>query len=174
MMIGLPGSGKTFFAEQFSEMFGAPYIDANFVEQHCADQQSSDELCRHFLNEIVRTKQTFIYEGAGLTRASRTEFARWARGNGYQPLFVWVQTDETTCRRRAQKTRSIDAEQFASIARSFTEPNHTERTIVISGKHTFKTQARAILSRLGDANRNNQAIQPQPRPSIQRRGISIQ
>lgn len=77
MMVGLPGSGKTFFAQQFADTFGAPFIDAAYVEERGRDEQASGELNAMFLNEIARTNQTFIYEGDSLSRTHRTDFARW-------------------------------------------------------------------------------------------------
>ena len=175
MMVGLPGSGKTFFAEQFADMFGAPFIDTAFVAQRSLDDKAGEEICRRLLNEIVRTKQTFIYEGDSLSRVRRAEFARWVKSQGYKPLFIWVQTDAATCRRRIQKTRSIDPSAFDSAVKSFTEPNAIERPVVISGKHTYKTQARTVLSRLGDSNRAGRVASPvQQRPSIHSRNINIQ
>lgn len=176
MMVGLPGSGKTFFAQQFSEMFNAPFIDSPFVIRRSLDSSAGEEICQRFLNEIVRTKQTFIYEGDSLSRVRRAEFARWVKGHGYKPLIIWVQTDESTCRRRIQKTNSLDAMGFDAAIKSFTEPNSTERAVVISGKHTYKTQARTVLARLSDSNR---AGRPTPvlarqRPETRRRSVGIQ
>ena len=86
MMVGLPGSGKTFFAQQFAETFNAPFINAAYVEERGRDEEASSELNAMFLGEIARTNQTFIYEGDSLSRTHRTDFARWARMHNYQPL----------------------------------------------------------------------------------------
>jgi len=79
MMVGLPGSGKTFFAQQFSEMFNAPFVDSQFISEHSLDSNASEEVCQRFLAEIARTKQTFIYEDSNLSRVRRAEFAREIR-----------------------------------------------------------------------------------------------
>ena len=60
-----------------------------------------------------------------------------------------MQTDEATCRRRIQKGHSLDTINFDAAVKSFTEPNAIEKPVVISGKHTYKTQARTVLARLG-------------------------
>ena len=65
---------------------------------------------------------------------------------------------------------------FDAAIKSFTEPNSTERAVVISGKHTYKTQARTVLARLSDSNR---AGRPTPvlarqRPETRRRSVGIQ
>ncbi|TWP20870.1 ATP-binding protein [TM7 phylum sp. oral taxon 346] len=176
MMVGLPGSGKTFFAQQFSEMFNAPFVDSQFISEHSLDSNASEEVCQRFLAEIARTKQTFIYEDSNLSRARRAEFARWAKGHGYKPLIIWVQTDEATCRRRIQKGHSLGTINFDAAVKSFTEPNAIEKPVVISGKHTYKTQARTVLARLGDSNRPSRPMTSlaRQRPEVRRRGISIQ
>ena len=56
MMVGLPGSGKTFFAQQFSEMFNAPFVDSQFISEHSLDSNASEEVCQRFLAEIARTQ----------------------------------------------------------------------------------------------------------------------
>lgn len=164
MMVGLPGSGKTQFATQFAETFNAPFVDVAYVEARCSDETAASELSAMFLNEITRTGQTFIYEGDSLSRVHRTEFARWARSRGYQPLFVWVQVDEPTCKRRTIKSQSMDADQFDQAVKRFSEPHFDERPVVISGKHTYATQARTVLGRLGTDNRPA-THQPAPRPN---------
>lgn len=174
MMVGLPGSGKTFFAQQFADTFGAPFIDAAYVEERGRDEQASGELNAMFLNEIARTNQTFIYEGDSLSRTHRTDFARWARAHNYQPLFVWVQVDESTCRRRVSKAQTMTAEQFDDAVRQFSEPHVHEKPIVISGKHTYATQARTVLSRLGSENRAAQTLSVQPAERTRQRSVRIQ
>lgn len=173
MMVGLPGSGKTYFAKQFSEMFSAPFIESEYIVANSRDKKSGDALSKFILSAITKTHQTFIYESDNFSRARRAEFAKWAKANGYKPLFVWVQTDEATCRKRAQKEKYLDSEAFDTAKHSFTEPNASEKPVVISGKHTYKTQARTVLARLGDSNRPTRQSILQQRPDTQNR-ITIQ
>ena len=172
MMVGLPGSGKTFVATQFAETFNAPFIDVAYVESRSRDADSAAELNSMFLDEIARTSQTFIYEGDSLSRAHRTEFARWARAHNYQPLFVWVQVDQPTCKRRALKAQTLNEEQFDQAVKRFSEPHFDEKPIVISGKHTYATQARTVLARLGSENRVDASVHVAARGS--NRSIRIQ
>lgn len=174
MMVGLPGSGKTFFAQQFAETFNAPFINAAYVEERGRDEEASSELNAMFLGEIARTNQTFIYEGDSLSRTHRTDFARWARMHNYQPLFVWVQVDESTCRRRVLKAQTMTAEQFDSAVKRFSEPHVHEKPIVISGKRTYATQARTVLSRLGSENRSAARPSVQPAERVVQRPIRVQ
>ncbi len=148
MMVGIPGSGKTYFAEQFAATFGAPYINSSYYQALAKDEEAAEALIAMTLAEITKTKQTFIFEGYSDSRVRRTEFARLMSSKGYKPLIIWVQTDEATSRNRALKAHSLAADAFTAILSKFSAPHPLEKPIVISGKHTYASQARVVLSRL--------------------------
>lgn len=156
MMVGIPGSGKTFFARQFADTFHTPYIDYNEIGSRAADGGASGELTLIFLAEIAKTQQTFIFEGSSDTRANRTEFAKWARAQGYTPLFVWTQTDQATSLKRTLKANKVSRDDFADTLQDFSPPHPDEKPVVISGKHTYASQARTVLAHLGADNRPKQ------------------
>lgn len=174
MMVGLPGSGKSFFAEKFAETFKAPYIDALTLTSYAKDVPSAMKIITEFAGQIVKTGQTFIYEGDTDSRALRTEFAQFARSHGYQPLIVWVQVDERTAKDRTLKAGKMDEETFVDVIKRFSAPHATERPVVISGKHTYASQAKTVLAHLSKSIRPQAAQQParsvQP---PQRRSISV-
>jgi len=145
-MVGLPGSGKTFFAAQFAKAFGSPFIDINELSGYCQDDAAAAVVGKTFLQEIAKTKQPFIYEGDSNTRARRSEFVRWARSEGYRPVIIWVQTDVTTARSRSVKNQRLSREAFDYYVRRFSEPNAGELYFVISGKHPYSSQSRAALT----------------------------
>lgn len=178
MMVGLPGSGKSFFAKAFAETFHAPYIDYNDIGACAADGAKASELTLLFLREIAKTQQTFIFEGSSDTRSNRTEFAKWARAQGYTPLYIWTQTDQATCLKRSLKSGTLTREQFATVVRDFSPPHPQEKAVVISGKHTYASQAKVVLAQLSADNRpaSTHAARPQPRqsnPTHSARTISI-
>jgi len=151
LVVGIPGSGKTFFAQHFSETFNAPFIDASQLHSYLQDSTTVETVVKTFLDEIVKTHQTFIHEPVASSRTNRTEFAKWARSVGYEPLVVWVQTDSATAERRSQKLgRSTN--EHEDLVRRFSAPHASEKPAVISGKHTQSSQARAVLTRLSAAH----------------------
>lgn len=164
MMVGIPGSGKSFFASQFSDMFNVPYVDSLFIEDKSADGQKASELVAFMLGEITKTGQSFIYEGNSDSRTLRTDFSKWARAHNYQSLFVWVQADKATSLKRSLKMKTLTQEQFESALQGFVPPHPDEKPIVISGKHTYASQARAVLSYLGLSNRPARPVAPPVRP----------
>lgn len=153
MMVGIPGSGKSFFARQFSDTFHTPYVDYNEFDSRAADAQAASELTLLFLDQIAKTEQTFLFEGSSDTRSNRTEFAKWARARGYVPLFVWTQTDQVTSLKRSVKAGIISRDEFANRLRDFSPPHPDEKALVVSGKHTFASQLRVVLTHLGAINR---------------------
>lgn len=147
-MVGIPGSGKSFFAHKFAETFHAPYLDQSTIEAVVADPQKTAELTDHFLRELVKTNQSIILEVECDTRQARTQLAKNLRSAGYTPLFVWVQVDAATARLRSQKARKMTKEQFDQRLKRFSSPHPTENPLVISGKHTYASQATLVLKKL--------------------------
>lgn len=159
MMVGLPGSGKSFFAEQFAATFNAPYIDALTLTSYAKDVKSAMKIITNFAGQVVKTKQTFIYEGDTDSRALRTEFAQFAKSKGYQPLVIWVQLDEKTAKDRTLKADKMDSSTFDEVAQGFQQPFSDEKPVVISGKHTYASQAKKVLASL------SREVQPPTTPS---------
>lgn len=155
VMVGLPGSGKSFFAQQFAETFRAPYVDRNRVAMYVhEDAEAADQIVSEQLDELLKTQQSIIVEGVSDTRTGRSELARRAKAAGYETLFIWVQTDPVTAKDRSTKItknstgRMLTPEAYDQAVKRFTPPAAAEKPVVISGKHTYATQAKAILKKL--------------------------
>lgn len=161
LVVGIPGSGKTFFAQHFSETFRAPFIEDRLIMSHVPDEAAADEILKVLLGEIAKTKQTFVYEPLLGDQITRSEFARWARSLNYVPLIIWVQTDEATAAKRARKN-GISKSDFSELMRKFNPPHAVEKPVVISGKHTKPSQTRTVLTRLS-ANHPVEPVQVPPR-----------
>lgn len=171
IMVGIPGSGKSTFAEKFSHTFNAPLVDIDQIMPRARDEAAADELLLMQLEEIIRTKSSVVIEADASSRVRRAELSKFIKANNYQPLFVWVQIDNDTAKQRSAKTKKILPEHFQAALKQFSTPHPTEKAIVISGKHTFASQAKIILKHLS-AERTIEAIQ-KPAPSRSAR-ITIQ
>lgn len=172
IMVGMPGSGKSFFAEKFSETFNAPYISHDkIIEITGGNNQLSAKYLSHLLHELFKTSHTIIVDGMADTRAQRSELRRLAQEAKYKPLFIWVQTDETTAKARAAKVNSAYRGE-----RKFIPPSIAEQPIaVISGKHTYATQAKVILKNLASAKQEARGsiVHERHAPLTTKRNISI-
>lgn len=176
VMVGIPGSGKSFFAEQFSDMFHAPYVDfAAILDIAQRDGDMSARYVTHLLKELFKTKTTVIVDGLGDTKAQRAELKNLANAAGYKTLLVWVQTDSTTAKSRSLKAAKkggnpVSEHEYDKIISGFSIPTVGEQpVIVISGKHTFATQARAVLKNLASP-RDTTPAQSAPAPRPESRG----
>lgn len=154
IMVGLPGSGKSFFAEKFSETFHAPCIGYDkIMEISGGNKKTSADYTAYLLNELFKTNHTIIIDGASDTRAERNELKRLSSAAGYKTLLIWVQTDEATAKSRSAKQKSASRGE-----RKFIAPSANEQPLmVISGKHTYATQAKAVLKNLASTK---QAARP--------------
>lgn len=154
MVYGAPGAGKTYFAEQFSEKFRAPFIDMTGLRRQifkkpsydAAENRDMKRLENHILSSIFKSGVMTLLEGGLDTRADRRRITNLANEAGYQPLLVWVQTDPKTTKSRAKSQMTV--KQFDELVGRLETPLGTEYPIVVSGKHTFDTQVRVILKQL--------------------------
>lgn len=166
MVIGLPGSGKSFFARQFSDMFNAPLVSVDYVrhtlfpESHFNPMEDKlvGALTENEINELFKTGKTFIVDGGVNSRQTRQHIERLGAKHGYGKLTIWVQTDEPTSFARSLKRNPskkvdelnapMDSQDFARYRKLFSVPVVSENVVVISGKHTYATQARVVLKKL--------------------------
>lgn len=150
VVIGLPGAGKSFFAKKFSKMFGAPHVDHTFYRTYIASSSASDAIMDDTIEKLMLTRQTIVIEGPGHERHSRKELGQLAHKKGYQILYIWVQVDPVTASGRAvNRTKSgISKQEFDNRLKKFHPPETNEPYLVISGKHTYQTQARTVLKKI--------------------------
>lgn len=158
IMVGAPGSGKSFFASRFSETFSVPYISWEAIRSvlfHEATYSKEDEtivedVAMAMLEQLVKTSATLIYEGDSLTQKSRLDLAKMIRKLGYEPLFVWVQIDSASSKARSLKLGMSPA-VYDTLERRFTPLKEAEPYVVVSGKHTYASQLKIVLRRLSSA-----------------------
>lgn len=164
--MGLPGSGKTFFARQFADLHKLPRLSEDVFRfelfenpQFNHDEAEIIERIMHYsLDQLMQTEQTIICEGGFLSAAQRKQIYEIATKNGYRTLVVWLQTDlETSVSRAKSRDRrsidnkysfAIDKQTFAAIKNSLDKPSEKEPVVVISGKHAFKNQCLTVLRKI--------------------------
>ncbi len=167
MMVGIPGAGKSFFAKQFSETFGAPLVSYDILNTITLRQLGSktiNEIIQHQITELYKPKRSFIIDGICASRSVRHKISLEARSAGYEALTIWVQTPEhiaeaRACRRNPRKhddihNISLTSAEFKSLSKKLTPPMH-EEYVAISGLQTYTSQAKAVLKRLSDNHRKD-------------------
>lgn len=162
VVIGHPGSGKSFFSRQFSDTFNAPRVSYDTLNHlikplSSASQKDAQKVIINILSEQIsetlKSQKTFIVDGVGSTKTERLSLRKQANGAGYDTLLVWVQTDEATTRYRSLNRKQEDQEalsldEYLKAVKRFTPPQANEPHVVISGKHTYATQAKVVLKKL--------------------------
>jgi len=167
IMVGIPGSGKSFFADQFAATFKSPIVSFNSIRSELfstptfSDTEDTviDQVANYMLGELFKTGRTIIYEGLSNQRNDRTEIARKSRDAGYDPMFVWVQTEPSSAQKRSTKPTdgrpAMTPEQFETRIKQFSPPHISECAVVISGKHTYNSQLKIVLKGI---------VTPPPKP----------
>lgn len=107
-----------------------------------------------------------MVEGIGLTDEDRRDLKLLTHTKGYEVLYVWVQTDPRIAEHRSvySKVATMTAREFADNAAGFEVLSpKTDAYVVISGKHTYATQAKTVLKRLV-ASKTNKPLSGGSRP----------
>lgn len=162
VVVGIPGAGKSFFAKQFADMFHAPLLSSDPILRAIPDstpeviQAISDSLTSELLPQLLKTQKTILLDGSGAMRNQRLDLQRLARQAGYDTLLVWIQTDAVTAKMRCVKPprgsekAAITPDDYDAMARKFSAPHPSEKYIVLSGKHTYASQAKMLLRKLSE------------------------
>jgi predicted kinase len=164
--MGLPGSGKSFFARQFAELYSLPRISEDRIrfelfEKPLFNDDEADIINRvsfYMLEQAMQTERTVVFEGSSLTSAQRKAAYELARSNGYRALVVWLQTDlETSAQRAATRDRrnpdskyafEVNNATFNKVKSTLERPTEKELVVVVSGKHAFKSQCLTVLRKI--------------------------
>lgn len=148
LVFGAPCSGKTTFSQQFAAQFNATFYDLDTLQQ---EHNLSRQFILLLVAEIAKTGATLVIEGGNDTEKDRHELIEILRNAGYTPTLIWIQTDVSTIRMRLKnKLKSVEkAKQvYDSRVAALEAPSNAEAPIVLSGKHTYHTQLKQVLTQL--------------------------
>ncbi len=148
LVFGAPCSGKTTFSKQFAAQFNATFYDLDQLKQ---EHNLSRQFILLLVAEIAKTGATLVIEGGNDTEKDRRELAEILRNAGYTPTLVWIQTDVSTIRARLKnKLKSVEKAKtvYDNRIKVLEAPSDAEAPIVLSGKHTYHTQLKQVLTQL--------------------------
>ncbi len=148
LVFGAPCSGKTTFSQQFAAQFGATFYDLDQLKQ---EHNLSRQFILLLVAEIAKTGSTLVLEGGNDTEKDRRELAEILRAAGYTPTLIWIQTDVSTIRMRLKnKLKSVEKAKtvYDDRVKALEAPSDAEAPIVLSGKHTYNTQLKQVLTQL--------------------------
>jgi len=163
---GYPGSGKSTFAQHFSAGHGLVHIGSDRIRYELfddpqytpAEENVVTHLMDYMLEQTIKAGVSAIYDYNVSTKKNRQILKDTAAKHNVTPLVVWIQTDKETSqyrsmnrdRRRAEDRYSfpLSRSQFDSFSDKMKKPGEKEASVVVSGKHAFRTQSLAILNKL--------------------------
>lgn len=166
---GIPGSGKTSFARHLAENIGGVHLQSDkirnelFEKPRFDDQENAivEHLMQYMAEEFLAAGMSVIYDGDSRTPQIRRNLKELARERRSFMLVGWLQIDTESAFARLLKRdrRKSDDKYAANYSRpefeaylsSMKNPSQSEEYVVISGKHNFQTQLRAVVKRLYDA-----------------------
>jgi predicted kinase len=166
LFYGYPGAGKTYFARQFCESVQAAHLQADRIrgelfEDPRYDKQENDivgQLMDYMTEEFLSAGVSVAYDANVFRAKQRRALYNMAHACRATPLLVWFQMDQDTAfarnikrdRRRADDkyAAALDRTSFESLIGQMQNPSASEDTAVISGKHLFKMQQSAVISKL--------------------------
>jgi len=153
IMIGIPGSGKSTFADRFADTFQAPIVSQTKLQrEYGLSEQEAESLRDTILTEYMKTHRTVLIDGGFNVKEKREALVRRVVKAGYRPLSIWVQTDTSEAYRRAIKPyprgSGMRDEEFDAYLDAFEAPGEKEKMVVISGKHTYTSQLKIVLKQL--------------------------
>lgn len=150
LVFGAPASGKTQFSEQFAKKYHIAYFNLAELRE---EYGLSRKLILMLVRELAKTHKNLVFEGEIDTEKSRAEIRNLLRAAGYSISTIWIQTDAATIRNRLkQRYRSVAKarEFYDESVPKLEAPSEVEHPIILSGKHTFETQARHVLAGLAN------------------------
>lgn len=166
-MYGLPGAGKSAFARQYAAETEIAHVHSDRIRHELFDDASFSasenqtvlRLATYMTEELLKLGQSLIFDMHLPTQRLREELKKLASENGAQTIIIWVQTDAETAEYRASHrdrrrpddrySFNLSHAQFEQLAAGVTGSFKTsEHPVVISGKHLFRLQIKAVERRL--------------------------
>jgi predicted kinase len=169
MLYGYPGAGKTYYARQLCEELQAAHVNSERVRQELFDDPRYDaqenqivkQLMTYMTEEFLSAGLSVVFDANAMRQSSRRELRELARRHKAETVLVWFQIDaDSSYMRSVNRDRRkyddkysipINQEMFERMTSSMQNPTPNEDYLVISGKHTFKTQYQTTIRRLYDS-----------------------
>lgn len=168
LLYGFPGSGKTYFARQFSESIQVAHLEQDRIRHELFEQPrytkqenaALNRITEYMVNEFLKAGISVVLDMNVMRISQRRAYREIARVNKATTLTVWFQVDADTSFMRNQKRDrrkhddrfavGYDVEQFKQIAAYMQHPEPTEDFVVVSGKHSFAGQLSSVIKKLSD------------------------
>ena len=165
LLYGFPGSGKTNFASQMTNVLDCAHVHGDRIRHELFEQPRYDEeeeaivkqLMDYMTEEFLKAGISVIYDASMSRKADRHEMRELARKKQAKTLLVWFQIDPDAAygrlrrrdRRKTEDKYALDytESEFRHAASRMQHPLPTEDFVVVSGKHTFPSQKSSVFKK---------------------------
>lgn len=158
MMLGLPGSGKSYTSAHIADLLGMALVSEDKIRESLFEEPSySKDEEAVVMQMMIMMMEEYLNLGlpvmfdAGLNKAvERKNLREISRKHKADTLLIWLQVDQETARLRTKvnkKQNAVNDKIFDITLETFQAPQN-EDYVVVSGKHTFESQKQMIIRKL--------------------------
>ncbi len=167
MMLGHPGSGKSYFTRQLAPILGAVRFNgdhmrvAMFKDPRLATRDDNPKVfgaIEYAMQEVLKAGYPVVYDVQHNKLADRERLSQMAAEHGATPVIVWIKTPKAIALKRgterqeqADQRRKTHEEMRASIdffIEALEAPRPDELLIEIDGTVSFEEQLRSFNQQL--------------------------
>ena len=164
-LYGLPGSGKTHFSSNLTEVLDSAHVHGDRIRNELFEEPRYDEqedgivshLMDYMTEEFLRAGISVVYDANMSRKNDRHAMREMARKKNAKTLLIWFQIDpdasysriKSRDRRKSDDKYAFDytENEFRQYASRMQHPVPTEDYVVVSGKHTFTSQKTALFKK---------------------------
>lgn len=159
LLMGYPGSGKTYFSKHLSQTLHIPRLNSGISGQGIREFMYQDKLdgwpenneqvygaLRYAANQILAVGHDVLFDASNSNVQDRGRLYDIASFNNARALIIWLDVPVETARRRAvsrdsaEETSKVPHTHFDKLVSRFQVPQDNEVYIKIDGTATFDIQ----------------------------------
>lgn len=158
VVFGLPGSGKTYFAQHLAKELDAAYLSSDRIRREILEKRSYSETEKHRVYKEMFARIPFalehstylILDASFSQKSSRMLLEDLAEQLGHKVHYIEIQADEDVIRERVAKKRPFSEADFAvyqKVKGQF-DPLTDEHLILQSGRDNLEEMLSICMKHL--------------------------
>lgn len=165
MLMGYPGSGKSYTASQLASLLGMAHLSSDKVREKLfpkpsytpTEHRTVVQIMLLMAEQFLEIEESVVFDISLNRLSERKAMREMTKKRGATPFLLWLQIDRESAKARAQTkdkrrtedkyTAKLSDAVFNSFVMAF-QPPQNEDYLVVSGKHTFNSQKGSILRKM--------------------------